>query len=177
MGTTPHTRKLHGITMAAAIGLAGALAPHAASAKAVSFVNYSAATHIAKLQIIAGYNGTASGFNFDGGSHGSVVITVPLNAKVTATFVNNSTLPHSALIVGYRKTLTAKAPTPAFKGAASADYVNGAEKGDPATTFQFTANKAGTFLLICGVPGHAASGMWDLFVVSPTAKTVTFSSK
>ena len=172
MGTTPRMCLLSGVAMAAAMVLAGALAPAATSAKAAPFVTYNTATHAATIQIIAGYNSSAAGFNFDWGAHGSVVITVPLNAKVTATFVNYATLPHSAVIVPYRKTLPAKSSPPAFKGAASADYLNGAEKGDPATTFKFSANKAGTFLLICGVPGHAAAGMWDLFVVSPTAKTV-----
>lgn len=35
---------------------------------------------------------------------------------------------------------------------------------------QRAAAKAGKYLMICGVPGHAAAGMWDNFVVS---KTVT----
>ncbi len=69
-----------------------------------------------------------------------MVITVPLNAKVTATFVNDSTLPHSALIVGYRKWLPAKAPEPAFRCCPNRG-LNGAEKWVAVTTFFFTANK------------------------------------
>ena len=178
MGMVLHTtRRHHAVAAAAALGLAGALAPHAAEARGAQFVRYDGATHIATIQIIAGYNSVAGGFNFNGGARGSMVVTVPLNTKVVATFRNDATTPHSALIVGYSKTFPAKTPAPAFAGAASADYLNGAERGDPATTFRFTASRAGTYLLICGVPGHDSAGMWDLFVVSPTARTVTFSRR
>jgi sulfocyanin len=169
-----HRRRYAAAAIVAALGLAGAPGTHASAAKNTQFVRYNAATHTATIHLIAAYDATAAGFNFDGGAHGAVTIIVPLNTKVVATFVNNATTAHSALIVNNSKTFSAKTPAPAFKGAASADYLNGAEKGDPATTFRFTANKAGTYLLICGVPGHDSAGMWDTFVISPTAKTVTF---
>jgi uncharacterized cupredoxin-like copper-binding protein len=37
----------------------------------------------------------------------------------------------------------------------------------------FTANKAGTYLIVCGVPGHATSGMYIRFVVSSDATAPT----
>ena len=48
-------------------------------------------------------------------------------------------------------------------------------KGAPAEIVRFTANKAGTYRLACGVPGHALSGMWDTFIVSASAKTATYA--
>jgi uncharacterized cupredoxin-like copper-binding protein len=37
------------------------------------------------------------------------------------------------------------------------------------------ASTAGHFYLSCLVPGHLASGMWDNFIVSPTATTPSFT--
>lgn len=178
MGRIATRRGLVSGVGAGALGLLALVAAQApampAAAAGQPFVRYDAKTRTATLRIIAGYNGVDGGFNFNGGAHGAAVITVPLGVAVVATFVNNVPTPHSALIVPYSTALPAKTPAPAFKGAASADYLNGAEKGDPVTTFRFQAGKAGTYLLICGVPGHDAAGMWDRFVVSPTAKTATF---
>jgi uncharacterized cupredoxin-like copper-binding protein len=35
---------------------------------------------------------------------------------------------------------------------------------------KFVADKAGAFLIICGVPGHAAAGMWIRFTVEAGAE-------
>ena len=37
----------------------------------------------------------------------------------------------------------------------------------------FKADKSGDYFIACGVPGHAASGMYINFVVSPTASRPT----
>jgi hypothetical protein len=42
--------------------------------------------------------------------------------------------------------------------------------------FSFTADKAGQYAFVCGVPGHAAGGMWDEFDVSDSAKNVTIAA-
>jgi uncharacterized cupredoxin-like copper-binding protein len=39
---------------------------------------------------------------------------------------------------------------------------------------KFTAPDTGSYRLICGVPGHALSGMWIWFKVDPSAKTPSF---
>ena len=36
---------------------------------------------------------------------------------------------------------------------------------------RFTAPGRGTYRIICGVPGHAISGMWIFLKVDPSAKT------
>jgi hypothetical protein len=46
--------------------------------------------------------------------------------------------------------------------------VAGITKGKVAVA-QFTAAKPGKYLMICGFPGHAISGMYGTFVVSPLA--------
>jgi hypothetical protein len=34
---------------------------------------------------------------------------------------------------------------------------------------KFLANRAGSFLIFCGVPGHGAAGMWIRLMVDSTA--------
>jgi uncharacterized cupredoxin-like copper-binding protein len=38
----------------------------------------------------------------------------------------------------------------------------------------FTAPDSGKYRIICGVPGHALSGMWIWMVIDPSAKTPSF---
>ncbi len=163
---------------AIALGLGGgwAMVPAARAAQPseAPFVTYNPATHTATVRLIAGLTSTNASYNFDGGAKGAVRITVPLGTKVVATFVDNVSMPHSALIVPFNAPLTVTPPAPAFPGAASADYHNGTEKGDPASVFTFRANKAGTYRIVCGVPGHDVAGMWDIFIVSRVARTASF---
>jgi hypothetical protein len=160
---------------------------------------------VVHLTLIAGYNSTNGGFNFNGGAHGQMVVTLPLGATVDGTFKNAASTPHDVLIVSYQKTLPTHSVPPAFKGACFGSPVCGAgasggsggppPRGTPGAgsgtpgaggaaragnqqgTFSFVANKAGTYMIICGYPGHAIAGMWDLFVVSPGAKTGSITFK
>jgi sulfocyanin len=146
---------------------------------------------VVDLSLVAGWNNANDGFNFDGGAQGKMTVTVPLGSKVVATFKNDTTIPHDVLVIPYMSTLPSHSVTPAFTGARSS--FSGAGRpgaGGPSaggssrprtpgpTTFTFVANKAGTYMIICGVPGHALAGMWDKFVVSSTATvaSVTYTS-
>jgi|GEM_PF-550865 len=141
------------------------------------------------LTFIAGYNSANAGFNFNGGAHGQMVVTVPLGDTVQATFKNDARTPHDLVIIPFSKQLPASSVAPAFPGARSPQPQFRPGSGGPSAggprpsanaslTFSFVASKAGTYLIICGVPGHALAGMWDRFVVSPTAKaaSMTFAS-
>jgi sulfocyanin len=119
------------------------------------------------LTLIAAYKG---GFDFNGYSQGKMTITVPVGDKVNVTFSNNAPTPHSAMFVAFSKTpASISSPATSFKGASSPNPMNGTSKGTT-QKFSFTTVKAGKYLLICAVPGHAAAGMWDNFVVSSSAK-------
>ena len=39
---------------------------------------------------------------------------------------------------------------------------------------KFSVPESGKFRIICGVPGHAAGGMWIWMVIDPAAKTPSF---
>lgn len=134
---------------------------------------------VVHLTLISGWNTANAGFNFNGGAYGHMVVTVPLGDKVEATYTNNVAVFHDVDIIPYQKPLPSHSATPAFPGARSPlpAFKPG---GPPPTlngpkTFSFVATKAGTYMIICGVPGHALAGMWDTFVVSPTAKAASIT--
>ena len=114
--------------------------------------------------------------NFNGAIKGQLVLTVPVGAMVQITFKNQGTLPHSLQIIPPTSPLPATAlNAPAFPGAQIKNPQAGIMKGQTATV-QFTATKAGKYLMICGFPGHALLGMYANFIVadSPTTKpTIT----
>ena len=58
--------------------------------------------------------------------------------------------------------------TPAIPRAYSINLQNGLGPGK-SDVLRFTAGKPGEYYMVCGVPGHAASGMWDQFHVSGEA--------
>ena len=133
--------------------------------------------NVVKLTLIAAYNGTNAGYNFNGAAHGQMTVTVPLGSTVNATFKNAVRAPHDVVIIPYAMPLPGSGTTPAFAGAASPrpSFGSGGPSAAPGTpvSFSFVANKAGNYMIICGISGHALAGMWDTLVVSPTAKTAT----
>jgi hypothetical protein len=62
---------------------------------------WDAATHTVTLTLIAGYNLARRGFNFNGYSTGTMVISVPRGARVRVIFRNQGRFPHSAIIARY----------------------------------------------------------------------------
>jgi sulfocyanin len=128
------------------------------------WLSYSAAKKTVTLDLIAGYNATKSGFNFNGYADGQMTVTVPVGWTVTVDFSNKGQLPHSAAIV-----TTATALTPAMPGAGlpASELQTGLAPGQSAT-FSFTPTTAGHYRIACLVPGHELLGMWDTLVVAPS---------
>ena len=151
------------------------------------------------LSLIAGWNDDNAGFNFDGAANGQMVVTVPLGDKIVATYKNAATTPHDVRIINYQKPLPSHTVALAFAGASEGGGgfgrpgkpgAGGPPKGAPGPgaggpppssnkpqTFTFVANKAGTYMIMCGFHGHALAGMWDTFVVSKTAKVASVTFK
>jgi len=187
------TAKAASVTFGAAQS-AGSVGTSAAPANPTQFVSTSG--KIVKLSLIADYNNTNAGFNFDGGAHGRMIVTVPLGDIIVATYKNNAATGHDVLVVPYQKTLPTHSVPTAFPGSSygAPSFGKGGRRpgsGRPPTggppaggfpgvshtahTFMFVANKPGTYMIICGYPGHAIAGMWDTFVVSSTAKTASIA--
>lgn len=130
-------------------------------------------TKTASLTITAAYNQVGSGFNFDGYNNGGLTITVPTGAKVVVSYTNRAAVSHSVVITPFAKhSLVGNFPL-AFPGSASPNAGVGVTKLKVPQVFSFTAGKAGTYAIVCGVPGHAVGGMWDTLKVVDGAGTVS----
>lgn len=124
------------------------------------------------LDITAGSTPTGNYWNFNGAQNGAMTITVPVGANVTLNFANmDPAMAHSiGVAAGFTSPPAMIDVTPVFAGAitsgaasmAAATQTNGTE------TITFVADAAGSYSLVCYVPGHAVSGMWIHFVVSDT---------
>jgi FtsP/CotA-like multicopper oxidase with cupredoxin domain len=136
--------------------------PATASAAAPS-IAYEAATRTVTLMLSAGEE---AGYNFNGYANGALVVKVPTGSTVQVTMRNLAAdLSHSVLVAPWSERIKGSGFTPAFPGAAPADAETGVTSHDPPIRFKFTARAAGTYALLCGVPGHALIGMWDEFDV------------
>jgi sulfocyanin len=130
------------------------------------WVQWNAGSKTANVTLVAAYNGTNGFFNFDGYATGHLTITVPLGARVVVSFTNKASLPHSAVITPFAShSLPGNFPL-AFPGASTPDPAAGAAKVKVPQVFTFTAGKAGQYVIVCGVPGHALGGMWDRLTVA-----------
>lgn len=119
------------------------------------------AHHRVTLTIIADYNNANGGLNFNGYARGKMKIVVPRGYRVVVAYTSQGPFAHNVLITGNNPTTTSGF-TPAFPGSGPSDTVDGVE----ALHLSFVARAAGAYYLVCGVPGHAAAGMWDRFVVA-----------
>ncbi|MDB5076854.1 MAG: hypothetical protein JWO42_3033, partial [Chloroflexi bacterium] len=113
------------------------------------------------------YDSSNSGFNFDGYSRGKANFTVPVGWNVEFLFSNKQSLPHSLGVTSDLKT----PPTEPFFGFLPVQTPN-ANVGVGPNSVQIaglTASHSGRYHIVCLVPGHLQSGMWDNFTVSSTA--------
>lgn len=150
----------------AGCGAAAAANPsarHHQAASSPQWLTFRASQRTAAVTLIAGYQGANSGFNYDGYAHGQMVVSIPAGYTITVTLKNQGSLPHSAAVVAGSPAST----TLAFAGASapSQNTSTGLAIGQSAQ-FHFTPKNAGTFYIVCLVPGHEQLGMWMKLVVT-----------
>ena len=146
---------------------------------ASDYLKWNPETRTVEFKLIAGEQSRPGGpppkspFNFNGYTDGQAALTVPPGVTVVIDFVNKDGTPHSAIIIDGEGPLPNMAGDPAIPRAYSTNPTQGhpQEKGD---RLRFTAPDSGNYRLICGVPGHALSGMWIWFKVDPNATAPTF---
>lgn len=111
---------------------------------------------------------------FNGYSKGALKIAVPTGWTVKVTFSNSSTIQHSVGFTDWAHRQGNSFPA-AFSHSLMQGFQSGITSSHAPVSFQFTADKAGKYAMVCGIPGHAAMGMWDEFDVSDhlQAPTVT----
>jgi sulfocyanin len=133
----------------------------------------------ATFQLTAGLTQLNGGLNFNGFNDGKLTLTVPVNWTVVLRFVNrDANLPHSAEVVDTTKPMPAgPVEPPAFPRAMTVQgrLLQGLGSGET-DSVRFVANKAGSYMIFCAVPGHGLAGMWIRLKVSPTEKRPTLTS-
>jgi sulfocyanin len=118
--------------------------------------------------------------NFEGYGKGDMKITVPAGWKVNVTYTNQQSggITHSVGFVNWAQRQAKDGQfTPAFTGSVGPtnNFSNGVPAGQP-VKYSFTADKAGQYAIVCGVPTHASMGMWDEFDVSASAQAPTIAA-
>jgi hypothetical protein len=140
-----------------AVALAAAVV--AVKPPAAQFLRADKAHHVVSVRLVAGYDSSNRGFNFDGYGRGELAVTVPLGWRVRVTCTNRSGVRHSCAVVK-----GAMATRPAFPRASVPTPLAGLRRGQTAS-FSFVAARLGAYRLACLVPGHEEARMWDLLDV------------
>lgn len=89
--------------------------------------------------------------------------SVAEGAPVTVTFNNQGALEHDWMLVADGTDLAALTAEDALMPEAH----SGVLPAGQSNTFTFTAPAAGTYQIVCTVPGHAAAGMVGTLTVTP----------
>jgi Sulfocyanin (SoxE) domain len=125
------------------------------------------------LQVTRGPEGAL----INGHRRGELQVVVPLNWTVQWDWRNaDSTAPHSLVVMVEREKLPIEGGRAAFTNAMSRSVTAGlpAGQGDRTT---FSADEAGWYWLLCGVPSHALDGEYLGLRVDPEAKTASVKQK
>jgi hypothetical protein len=170
-GSTTASPSAAGSTSATTSAPPGATAgaPDSGSQNQGQAPKYDAGSNTVTFDLIGG----PSGFKFNDYANGDATLTVPAKANVVMNFVNEDGTPHSAELFAGDGPLPNSGGTPAIPRAYTNAVVQGLPQGGK-DVMRFTAPDNGNFRIICGVPGHALSGMWIWFKVDPAAKSPTF---
>lgn len=159
---------------------APAPAPAAAAAAAAAtppwlVVDSAGQTVTIALQVTAAAGGGPALIN--GHQRGELQLVVPLNWTVQWDWRSaDSTSPHSLVVMAEREKLPTEGGRAAFTNAMTRMVTAGLAAGQGDRT-AFTADQAGWYWLLCGVPGHAIAGEYLGLRVDPEAKTASVKTK
>jgi FtsP/CotA-like multicopper oxidase with cupredoxin domain len=133
---------------------------------------------VVTLKVVGSMNHVNGTMNFNGYGNGDLTVTVPFGWTVKVEFSNGGfgALPHSLVVIDPKKKPKLSGGDPAFPAATTIKLVQGLVPGET-DTFEFTADKAGRFLLWCGVPSHGQNGMWNNLVISRAARAAQVTVK
>ncbi len=132
---------------------------------------YSSAQRVAWIGVAA--DGGAMSFN--AAARGGETFVVPLGWTVEIRLRNGDAAPHSARVVSAMDTVPLTLPAAFFRGAESTNPEVGLAYGR-SQVFRFTADRVGSYLIACAVPGHAAAGMYVRLMVQPNVPVPTWTS-
>ena len=151
-----------------------ALALAASGASAASYVTNNATTKTATIVVDASQGTAGGGLNFNGVVKGAKSFTIPAGWNVVMQYKNLGMLTHSAIVVkGTTPPVSVAEKDAAFPGAYSKMVMKGMPM-NAASTAKFKASTAGSYLIVCGVPGHALGGQYLGLKVVAGAKAATY---
>ena len=172
-------------TLAAMFGLtAGAVLPACAQQQRTAaaqlidpaWLQVDTAGQTATFTLVAGLTGVNGALNFNGFRDGGLTLEVPIGWAVVMNFRNHDgMLPHSAEVIPDMHPLPTGPVAPAFPRAFTLRLEQGliSEQTD---NLRFIADKGGSYLIFCGVPGHGAAGMWIRLTVSGSFRTPSLAA-
>ncbi len=138
------------------------------------FMSFDSTAKRVELRLTSGLHGAHGGMSFNGAHDGGATVTIPAGWTVHAQFANADRVPHSFLVMRETTPLPMAPEQIDIDKATSDNAASGMTSGDAVDDVTFVAKPAGRYLLVCGVPGHAASGMWIRFVVDGAAKRPSY---
>lgn len=112
---------------------------------------------------------------FNGYSKGALKIAVPTGWTVKVKFSDTSNIQHSVGFTDWSHRQGTTFPA-AFSHSLMPGFQTGITSSHPPVAFQFKADKAGKYAMVCGIPGHASMGMWDEFDVSNNLSSPTITT-
>src|SRR6184192_3488199 len=136
-----------------------------------TWLRFDPAAKTVRFQLIAGLTGLNGALNFNGFRDGQLTLVVPVGWQTEIDFRNHDgVLPHSAEVIAPQTPPPALPGDPAIPRAFTLKLLQGLPS-EATDDMRFAAQPAGDYLIVCGVPGHGAAGMWIRLRVSGTAKT------
>ncbi len=123
------------------------------------FLKQDAAKKVAEVFIIATFDKSNYGMNFNGVFKSEGGYEIPFGWKIKVTFCNNSAVPHSVMVVeedAAERKINLGAD-PYFDDAAT-PKPNTLGTTNKIEKFEFTPDEAGDFSFACGFPTHSANG-------------------
>ena len=168
-----------GRTLTAMVGLVtlSLAGPASAQQRRVdpTWLTFDVAAKTVRFQLIAGLTGLNGALNFNGFRDGQLTLVVPVGWQTEIDFRNHDgVLPHSAEVIAPQTPPPALPGDPAIPRAFTLKLGQGLPS-EATDDMRFAAQPAGDYLIVCGVPGHGAAGMWIRLRVSGTAKTPEFT--
>ncbi len=128
----------------------------------------------ATLHIVATFDKSNYGMNFNGFSKGKGGYEIPVGWKVKVKFCNNSAVPHSLIVVDAEEASTKinLGDEPYFDGASTPSPLKGTTSA--IENFEFVADEAGKFAFACGFPTHSVNGHWIFLNIKKELKEAKF---
>lgn len=133
------------------------------------YVKWDPATRTVTFRLVAGP------FDFNHFTNGGGTLTVPPGSTNVWNFVQDDGTPHSAEVASGTGPVPNSGGDPAIPRAYTNKVVEGMAQG-ATDVIRFTAPDTGSYRIICGVPGHALSGMWIWLKIDPAAKAPSFGA-